>query len=219
MFFHRVDDVGEDIARDAQLMELFECAQAPYIAAVIPKRLSRAMARRIRDYRFVTIFQHGFEHQNRTAVGYKDEFPSAGVGVRAQLADGRARLEDELDCKVDGYVPPWNRASRSTLLVLEELGFRWFSGHVRHRYETALLQLNVRIDPITRYQPLYMRPVVNLHLRLVFSLIVYQRVGIVFHTRIYPASYWKLIYGLARTTASLSCSPKDWQDLLASQNM
>lgn len=216
MIFYRVDDIGIEAAHDLALLESLELRGVPYIAAVIPMRLSVPMARRLREYRYATIFQHGVTHISTARHLERDEFPDNVRSAREQLADGRARLENMIGCAVTGYAPPWNRVSASTLRLLEDLGFRWLSGHVRNHYLTTMLQVSVSVDPIRRYYPLSFYNINEVLLSLMLSVPLFNRVGIVFHPGWCPPAHLGLMVKLIRCTAPLSYSMRAWQHHLES---
>jgi Uncharacterized protein conserved in bacteria (DUF2334) len=215
MIFYRIDDIGDDAPHDIAFIETLECANVPYILAVIPMRLSESMARRLRECRYATIFQHGVAHESSCA-GERNEFPEGCGQVHDRLADGKDLLEDKLGVGVCGYTPPWNNASSSTLRALEQLEFRWLSGHVRRRYETRLRQLNVMIDPIPQYHPVRLEDPRRLLASVLVSGVISRKAGIVFHPRHYPLTYFGVMLDMVQRTAWLAWSLQRWQTYLAS---
>jgi hypothetical protein len=216
MLFYRIDDIGEDAPCDVEIIEVLEYVRVPYILAVIPTRLSQGMARRIQNLKYCTVFQHGFSHENAAVTGPSDEFPNTKIITRERLEAGKNHLEDKIACTVNGYTPPWNNASELALRVLEGLGFRWFSGHVRHAYRTTLLQLNVHIDPVKHYRPFCLSAIADLHQKLSRYPSVHDNIGIVLHPKLYPDSYRHLLEGFIKTTKSTAISVIEWRAFLDS---
>lgn len=214
MIFYRVDDIGGETAPDIAVMERLEQCKVSYIASVIPSRLSVAMAKRLRQYRYATVFQHGVTHENMSALPERDEFPEGCPLAYVQIAQGRSRLQDLLGVAVEGYVPPWNRASSTALRILEQLGFKWLSGHERHRYLTSIRQINVSIDPIRCYHPLSFKAINKLLVEIGLSAPLGASVGLVLHSCMYPPLYLRQLLRLITCTAGAAYSRCDWHDHL-----
>jgi len=205
MLFHRVDDVGEDKYCDIAMIEALEAARVPYILAVVPAWLCPAMAHRIQRYRYCTVFQHGFEHYNAMASGYPDEFPGGlGVETREKLRRGKEQIEDMIGIAVKGYTPPWNNTSEDTLRFLEELGFMFFSGHLRFIYRTTLTKMHVGIDPVSNYRPLRLRSVDRLYRQLIRWSGIKECFGVVYHPKLFPEHYRQLLAGFVEATSPLA---------------
>lgn len=215
MIFYRIDDIGEDAPQDIAFIEGVERANVPYIVAVIPRRLSESMARRLRGCKYATVFQHGVTHEG-PFTSERNEFPEGCGQVYDKLADGKNLLEDRLGTGVCGYTPPWNNASLSTLRALEQLDFRWLSGHVRRRYDTRLRQLNVMIDPIPQYHPVRLEDPRRILASVLVSGVISRKAGIVFHPRHYPLTYFKVMLDMVQRTAWLAWSLRQWQTYLTS---
>lgn len=212
--FYRIDDIGEEATCDIEIIETLEALRVPYILAIIPLRLSDQMMARVRNLNYSEIFQHGFAHTNASLNTSSDEFPCSTVYARKQLAEGKAHLENRLGRPINGYTPPWNNTSEPILRLLQEIGFRWFSGHVRHVYRTTMLQLNVSIDPVTQYRPPCLSQISDLHRRLAVCSSKDARIGIVLHPKIYPESYRKALKEFLCATASGAFSIAEWRELL-----
>ena len=204
--FHRIEDIGEESPSDVVLMECFEEAQIPCILSVIPMSLCTAMASRIRRSQYCEVFQHGYSHSNNVGIGYPDEFPTMyGPGpIRARLMDGRARIEDMIGRRVLGYTPPWNTTSQSTIVLLEELGFSYLSGHRRYEYFTLLRELNVSIDPISSHEPLTLQSIEDVSRELQAHCVPKAEIGVVYHPKRFPMSYLSEIAALVGSVKSLS---------------
>jgi hypothetical protein len=135
--FVRDDDAGWDDARLFALCDLFCAREAPLDLAVIPTELSRSLCRELRARAAsgpLDVHQHGFAHRNHEPTGRKCEFgPSRALEQqRADILRGRALLEDLLgDVVQPFFTPPWNRCTRGTGLVLQELGFDLLSRESR----------------------------------------------------------------------------------------
>src|SRR5262245_52823005 len=152
--FHRLDDVSDVDGRQIAVMEALHELGRHALLAVIPDRLTPAMAREIARFPNCDVFQHGVEHVNR-GDRLKDEFPvTMSRKMTSQLlADGKDKLEQLLGARVTGYVPPWNYTDPATLDLLAGLGFQYLSAHVRHRFETKLAQINVSVNVLSQYRP------------------------------------------------------------------
>jgi hypothetical protein len=206
VIFHRVDDIGEDSSNDVALIECFEQFGIPYILSIVPMQLRPAMASRIKQWRHCEVFQHGHSHRNNVGIGYPDEFPTTygPSAIRASLKEGRFRLEDQLGCAVLGYTPPWNRTSQTAIVMLEELGFRYLSGHCRYEYFTLMHKLNVSIDPILRRKPVTLRPVNELTGELQRQFSLKREIGIVYHPKEFPDSYLSEMTAFIQSVKPLS---------------
>jgi len=157
--FHRLDDVGRDDHAVMTFIEWMAAHPSNCIVAVIPAQLNENIARLLRSNPGLAVFQHGVCHESRTSNLYPDEFPSSVPieKIKSSILGGKLLLEDRLGIQIAGYVPPWNRTSPQALASLEQLGFKFFSGHARFQHESRLIQLNVAVDTTESYQPLQPR--------------------------------------------------------------
>src|SRR5436190_21303193 len=125
-FFFRDDDAGWGDERLVALLEVFDARAIWVDLAVIPRELDTGLARELLSRERVGLHQHGLAHVSHERAGRKCEFgPSRDARrQRADIAEGRARLEHLLGGRVDPiFTPPWNRCTRDTGRCLTELGF------------------------------------------------------------------------------------------------
>lgn len=142
----RFDDPGpaSDQAVERQLIRELERAGACATFAVIPFRAGEGGVRQLdrgavphlleaRHKGVIEIALHGHSHTciPGRAPGQSSEFVGLGVGDQEVLiGEGKRHLEDVFETGVEGFVPPWNSADHTTLVVLENLGFRYCSSDV-----------------------------------------------------------------------------------------
>ena len=152
--FVRDDDAGWDDARLFALCDLFAAREAPLDLAVIPTELSRSLARELRARAGagqLDVHQHGFAHRNHEPVGRRCEFGPARAPElqRVDVVRGRALLDDLLGELVQPFfTPPWNRCTRGTGVLLQELGFALLSRESRAEPldVPGLAELPVQLD-------------------------------------------------------------------------
>lgn len=152
-FWWRDDDATRPEPALRRLLALSAAAEVPLALAVIPDRAVAPLFEGLGPW--VSVLQHGCDHQNRAAPGEKKcEFPVAEpVGsalTRLQAAWTRlARVSGARALPV--LVPPWNRLSASLVPRLPECGFVGLSRFgPRSGVEAApgLRQLNTHVDVI-----------------------------------------------------------------------
>lgn len=82
--------------------------------------------------RYAEVALHGYSHQTVTRWSHLLEFGDRVSRQRQvdRLRDGRAFLEDVFGVKVETFVPPWNEYGKTTLLALEEAGFKVVAGEL-----------------------------------------------------------------------------------------
>jgi peptidoglycan/xylan/chitin deacetylase (PgdA/CDA1 family) len=119
-FFFRDDDAGWDDVALWALLDVLAGAGVVVDVAAIPDALgataARELAARAADGS-VRVHQHGRSHANHEVTGRSCEFGPArsATAQAADVADGRARLEELLGRPVDPvFTPPWNRCTRAT---------------------------------------------------------------------------------------------------------
>jgi hypothetical protein len=119
-FFFRDDDAGWDDAALWALLDEFAGAGVAVDVATIPEAVSVSCARELAARAgggSVRVHQHGRAHTNHEVSGRSCEFGPArcAAAQAADVAAGRARLEDRLGRAVDPvFTPPWNRCTRDT---------------------------------------------------------------------------------------------------------
>jgi hypothetical protein len=133
-FFFRDDDAGWGDERLLALLQTFAARSVWVDLAVIPRELDAGLARELLARERVGLHQHGLAHANHEPAGRKCEFGASrdGVAQRADVFDGRERLEALLGDRLDPiFTPPWNRCTAVTGQVVAELGFRVLSREAR----------------------------------------------------------------------------------------
>lgn len=152
--FHRIDDIREYDENIERILDFFGCYTKEFIIAVIPIGLSEKYKEILSKYSNCKVYQHGYEHYNRIPVGWCDEFPEDMlVSEREELLiKGKNELEHKLGVIITGYVPPWNNTSKSTLEILEKIGFNTYSAQ---KNNTLIFKENkdISIDIINQYTP------------------------------------------------------------------
>jgi hypothetical protein len=119
-FFFRDDDAGWDDAALWALLDEFAAAGVVIDVAAIPEAVGAGCARGLSDRLAagtVRVHQHGRHHVNHELTGRACEFgPSRSAqDQRADIAAGRAQLEDALGRALDPvFTPPWNRCTQAT---------------------------------------------------------------------------------------------------------
>ncbi|MDN2580815.1 polysaccharide deacetylase family protein [Aquibium sp. ELW1220] len=149
-FWLRDDDAVEPTPALERLIGFARRRNAPVLLAVVPARVTQALADRLADEPLVRPCQHGISHRNNAAEG----MPSLELGgaqpaedVLAELAQGRARLLGLFGDRLSGIlVPPWNRMAPEVAARLEEIGFSGLSTWSWQRKGTSLPELNTQID-------------------------------------------------------------------------
>jgi hypothetical protein len=143
----RIDDYPtgvRPIARDLgplhEVIRQIDAACIRYHLGIVPALLSGEMRQFLRSLRYCVPVVHGYDHayfeksallidksdpeNARGTVGGFDEF--AGQPKREilrKLRSARSILEDACGVTVTGYIPPCNRAGRTTGQALAELGY------------------------------------------------------------------------------------------------
>jgi len=85
---------------------------------------------------------HGCSHQNVLpgghpwwsdflGVGYSEFFGLDYRSQREKIEKGLSFLKERLETEITTFIPPWNSFDKTTLRVLEDLGFNCFSGGIR----------------------------------------------------------------------------------------
>jgi len=189
-FFHRIDDIGDFNTSAMEVLNIFAEFNIECIVGVIPQLLSNRMAYHLKKFSNLTVFQHGFNHENNNSPGYPDEFPEnrPKIDVEKDLKIGRRILEDSLSQEVNGYIPPWNQTSLQTIELLENLGFTTFSASQRFKHLTKMKQLNVDIDTAISYMPLSIKPKTGLLHELNNIRDREGNIGIMYHVNSITAS-------------------------------
>ena len=133
--FFRDDDAGWDDAALWALLDEFDGAGVPVDVAAIPAAMTAATGRALAAWTgggLVHVHQHGWSHENHEPVGRKCEFgPSRSVEAQAaDIAAGRARLQDAVGPLEPVFTPPWNRCRDETADAVLAAGHRVLSRDV-----------------------------------------------------------------------------------------
>ncbi|MBW2328044.1 MAG: polysaccharide deacetylase family protein [Deltaproteobacteria bacterium] len=157
--FFRADDIGRIENNFILLMQLFADFDMPLCLALVPQWLSADNWQQIRSLvKKEDLFcwhQHGFNHINHEAVGKKCEFGESRSieAIRKNILVGKLKLEQLLaDSFLPVFTPPWNRCSKATMQVLQELNFPALSRsiNVQPPPPAGLMDLAINIDLHTR---------------------------------------------------------------------
>ena len=216
--FHRVDDIGAPTPELDIFLDSFAASRLPCVLSVIPARISAEVASYIRAHENFFVFQHGYNHVNRAGEA-PNEFPDGfGYGLTlARLAEGRRILEDRIGQAVVGYTPPWNRASRTALAALAELGFRIVSCGAGARLNTSLIEMHAKVDTIKSYRPLAMRNQADI-LDLVERQSLHGKVfGVVYHIPGLMADDVRSLSDIVKRLAPMTFGAANWIALLRPQ--
>ena len=154
----RDDDAIADTLALRRLLALAKVplAQIPVALAVIPARLEDTLPPLLKSHRFVSVLQHGYEHQNRAAAGgKKSEFPASRPWpeIAGDLSQGRERLRAAFGAQfVPVLTPPWNRIDAGHASHLGELAYRGLTGYLARKAARVgggrLAQVNTHVDVI-----------------------------------------------------------------------
>jgi hypothetical protein len=150
----------DDAVRPSDALDrLLEVADGrPFALATVPFEVTAALAGRLHTEKHVTIFQHGWKHQNHAVKGSNSEYP-AGRSLRQvahELAKGHAKLSELFGSAfAPVFTPPWHGFDASYTPLLEGAGFRALSLKGRRPLETkeVLPQNNVHCVPIVWSNP------------------------------------------------------------------
>jgi len=137
------------------LLDVFADYNVPIDLAVIPKPISRQTAadlrRRLEESpESVSAHQHGYAHVNHEQTGRKCEFGDSRSreDQHADIAAGKALLNDLLGPTESIFTPPWNRCTASTAACLAQEGFTLLSRDITATQinTPGLSELPVSID-------------------------------------------------------------------------
>jgi peptidoglycan/xylan/chitin deacetylase (PgdA/CDA1 family) len=129
--FFRDDDAGWGDAELRAVLDRFVAAGVPVDVAVIPAALTPGLTDELARYADtsagrVALHQHGWSHANHETEGRRCEFgPSRSYAQQLDdVARGAATMTEALGTGAPRlFVPPWNRCTATTAVVLDELGF------------------------------------------------------------------------------------------------
>jgi predicted deacetylase len=153
-WFFRDDDAGWDDRRLEALTDTFRATGVHVDLAAIPAAVSPLLGQRLAeaiDDGSVSVHQHGWTHANHEPTGRKSEFGlSRGAAAQARdIGQGRRLLAERLGRPPTPiFVPPWNRCTDVTVLLLLRLGLTVLSADhsTPKRNLTVLREIPVTID-------------------------------------------------------------------------
>lgn len=149
-FWWRDDDATRPGPRLDRLIET--AAGVPISLAVIPAKVTEALAGWMRTQDDVIALQHGYAHINHAPTGTKKtEFGDDRLVTEmlAEIGRGRARMVSLFgDRFLPIFVPPWNRVSAGLAGPLKSEGFLGLSAFGPRHMETEISTLNCHADPI-----------------------------------------------------------------------
>jgi hypothetical protein len=196
--FFRDDDVDEEEASLHRLLDLFLSVETPISLGVIPGRLTDAAIALLTEHQrqhpqLIELNQHGWQHTNHESTGKKCEFgPSRSFDQQlADIAAGQTRMHAAFgQAWFPAFIPPWNRCTAITALVLDQLGFRVLS---RDGGQAAFPGLQCREIPVTLdlYQwrgGAAMRPAEELIHALLEQVEQAQTIGVMLHHKVMSAA-------------------------------
>lgn len=151
-FWWRDDDLTAPTPALDRLLHLKEHFDLPLALAVIPANVDAELVNHLEH---CAILQHGFAHENFSAIGEKkSEFPENRPveEVKTVLTQGKETLSRIFtDQFVPIMVPPWNRIADNHLGMLPDLGFVGISRYKPRKRELVrpmLAEINTHIDPV-----------------------------------------------------------------------
>jgi len=143
----RVDDyptgvrpIASDLGPLHDVIRSIDAAGAPFHLGIVPALLNSEMQQFLRSLTHLVPVVHGYDHaypeksallierrdpgNARSTVGAFNEFAGQSTTeIVRKLRIARSILEDTLGTAVTGYIPPCNRADRTTGQALVELGY------------------------------------------------------------------------------------------------
>ena len=151
----RDDDAAVLTPALQELVSLAEAHEVPLMLAVIPKTLEPDMANYVVRYREVTVWQHGWAHQNHAPASEK-KMELGAHRPRALVIDelqaGYERLTEAFPGRFHPMlVPPWNRIDPGLFAALPSVGLTGVSTFTPRRLPEAaprLRQVNCHVDII-----------------------------------------------------------------------
>lgn len=152
-FWWRDDDAGDTSWPLDRLLGLSIAHQAPLALAVIPARLTEALAHRVAETPEIYVMQHGWSHDNRARepermTELSDDWETGDADH--WLGEGRRRLDAAFGPRfLPVMVPPWNRMGNATARRLADRAYAAISGlGARHGTEPGPPRLNIHVDII-----------------------------------------------------------------------
>jgi hypothetical protein len=155
-FWWRDDDA---VAPCAQLDRLLDIAEGrPLALATIPFYATAALAERLANEPHVTVFQHGWKHQDHAIERPNSEYPAGRPPetVARELNDGKTKLSELFGSQFAAvFTPPWHGLDANYLPLLRSIGLQGISLKGRRTAVTTagLVQNNIHCVPIQWSDP------------------------------------------------------------------
>jgi hypothetical protein len=151
-FWWRDDDLAAPTAQLDGLLSV--SAGRPVAFAAVPFAVTAELANRLVDQSHVSIFQHGWKHQNHAEQGPNSEYPAGRPAsiVRDEFSAGFAKLSDLFGTQfLPVFTPPWHGLDAEYYPLLLDAGFKGVSlkGRRRERLSHGLIQNNIHCVPIS----------------------------------------------------------------------
>lgn len=149
----RDDDATEVTGALERLLGCLEAAAAPAVLAVIPMLATEALAKRLKGYPLLAVWQHGITHTNHAAAGSKSQ---ELIGDAGRLIPPLKTAGDRLGALFCGQaqavlVPPWNRIEPALIPRLPEAGLSGlstFKPRAAQQAAAGIWQVNTHVDII-----------------------------------------------------------------------
>jgi hypothetical protein len=155
-FWWRDDDAGDPCPELDRLLEVSD--GRPFALAAIPFQASSLLSARLASEPHVSVFQHGWKHENHSRAGANSEYP-AGRNidlVQQEFLQGSAKLRSLFGRQyAPVFTPPWHGLDDAYLPVLRTAGIRGISSKGRRspRGEIGLVRNNIHCVPIEWSDP------------------------------------------------------------------
>jgi predicted glycosyltransferase len=227
--FLRNDDGDKDEDTLRQLLDITLSHQVPLHVAVIPKTLTHAGVRLLRDVKhaqpeLLELGQHGFQHLNHELEGRKCEFGESRSFEEQlnDIASGKKILEETLqEYFAPVFTPPWNRCTKDTLKIIEQLGFEILSRDNNHLLLTVykFQEISTTLDFFTWKDGAKLKNPKGLTEELIKQLNTNRPIGLLLHHKVMDAEAFAFLDELLRelkrysviqfhTLQSLASTPK-----------
>jgi predicted glycosyltransferase len=201
--FLRNDDGDKDEDSLRQLFDITLSRQVPLHVAVIPKSLTNAGVRLLRDVKhaqpdLLELGQHGFQHLNHESEGRKCEFGASRTFEEQfnDIANGKKILEETLqEYFAPIFTPPWNRCTKDTLKAVEQLDFEILSRDNSNPPATAyrFQEISTTLDFFTWKDGAKMKQPQDLTEELLKQLTTHRPVGLLLHHKVMNAEAFSFL--------------------------
>lgn len=155
-FWWRDDDAAEPTRQLDALLQV--AAGRPLALAVIPCCATSDLAGRLSGEPHVSIFQHGWKHQNYAEEGPNSEYPPgrSESAISAEFGEGFAKLSGLFGRQfLPVFTPPWHGLDESYLELLRAAGIKGISSKGRRpgRVQRGFIRNNIHCVPIQWTEP------------------------------------------------------------------